>query len=60
MLILANSDNANMLFLVMKFVNIAIYTNFRAHIINDEGIEQDDGFISGPKGGKLIVQFNAI
>lgn len=52
--------NADLLCSVMKFVIVAIYTNFKTHIIDDEGIEQDDGFISGPKGDKLTVQFEAI
>lgn len=41
----------------MKLVVAAIYTNYTTRIIDDEGIEQLDGYAVGPKGDKLILQF---
>ena len=41
----------------MKFVVAAIYTNYTTEIIDGEDMEQLDGYVAGPKGGKLILQF---
>ena len=41
----------------LKFAAAAIYSNYTTTIIDDEDIEQLDGYISGPKGEKLILQF---
>ena len=41
----------------LKFVVAAIYTNYTTKIIDDEDIEQLDGYVCGPKGEKLILQF---
>jgi hypothetical protein len=40
----------------MKLIIASIYTNYTTRIVNDEGIEQADGFSTGPKGNKLILQ----
>ena len=45
---------------VLKYVVAAIYANFRTHIVDDEGIEQEDGFISGPRGNQLTVAFEGV
>ena len=42
----------------MKFVVAAIYTNYTTKIIDDEDMEQLDGYVGGPKGDKLILQFD--
>jgi len=42
----------------MKLVAAAIYTNYTAYIIDDEGIEQVDRMIASPAGEKLILGFN--
>ncbi|KAI9781907.1 MAG: hypothetical protein M1835_004163, partial [Candelina submexicana] len=34
----------------MKLVVAAVYTNFSSDIVDDSGIEQDDGYTCGPKG----------
>ena len=34
-----------------------LYTNYTTKIIDDEDIEQLDGYVRGPKGEKLILQF---
>jgi unspecific monooxygenase len=43
--------------LELKLIVAAIYTNFESVVIDDDGIEQVDGFSAGPKGNKLILQF---
>lgn len=40
----------------MKLILASIYTNYTTRIIDDEGIEQADGFSIGPIGNKLILQ----
>ncbi|KAH0543125.1 hypothetical protein FGG08_002551 [Glutinoglossum americanum] len=45
--------------LSMKHILSAIYRNYTTRVVNDEGIEQEDGFIVGPKSGKLILAFEA-
>jgi hypothetical protein len=42
----------------LKFVVAAIYTNYTTKIIDDEDMEQLDGYVGGPKGEKLILQFD--
>lgn len=37
-----------------------MYTDFTTSIIDDDGIEQTDSLIAGPKSNKLIVQFHAV
>jgi hypothetical protein len=44
----------------LKMVVAGIYTNFTTTIVDDEGIEQMDGYTVGPKSGRLLVQFNKI
>ena len=41
----------------MKLVIAAIYTNYTTEIVDDEGIEQADTYISRPIGNKLILRF---
>ena len=45
---------------MLKLVTAAIYTNYETSIVNDEGIEQEDAFLAGPKGEKLVLKFRAI
>ncbi|RDW88997.1 hypothetical protein BP6252_01029 [Coleophoma cylindrospora] len=44
----------------MKLVIAAIYTNFTTHIVDDEGIEQADGYTSGPTSNKLVLRFEEV
>lgn len=44
----------------MKLLVAAIYTNYTTSIVDDTGIEQNDGFIGGPKGNKLILKFERV
>ena len=41
----------------MKLIIAAIYTNYTTEIVDDEGIEQTDTYISRPIGDKLIMRF---
>ena len=43
----------------MKFVVATIYTNFETRIVDDEGIEQEDGHIGGPRSNKLILSLHS-
>lgn len=45
---------------MLKLVLAAIYTSFETAIIDDEGIEQSDSYISGPVGNKLVLRFQAV
>ncbi len=44
----------------MKLVAAAIYTNYKTEIVDAEGIEQADAFISGPIGEKLVLRFKHV
>ena len=44
----------------LKVVTAAIYSNFRTSIVDDEGIEQEDTIIAGPRGEKLILRFERV
>jgi hypothetical protein len=44
----------------IKLVIAAIYTNFRTYVVDDEGIEQEDGYTCGPVGNKLILRFERV
>ncbi|KAN0096812.1 putative cytochrome P450 [Hyaloscypha variabilis] len=44
----------------LKFVVAAIYTNYLTRIIDDEDMEQLDSYSAGPKGDKLILQFEKV
>lgn len=46
--------------LEIKLVIAAIYTNYTTKVIDDEGIEQDDGYTVGPIGNKLILRFEKV
>ncbi|KAL8824836.1 MAG: hypothetical protein Q9191_004791 [Dirinaria sp. TL-2023a] len=44
----------------MKLVAATIYSNFTTEIVDDEGMEQTDEFISGPVGEKLVLRFKRV
>lgn len=44
----------------MKLVVAAVYTSYTTEIVQDEGMEQADTFISGPVGGKLVLRFKRV
>ncbi|KAH7304658.1 putative cytochrome P450 monooxygenase [Rhexocercosporidium sp. MPI-PUGE-AT-0058] len=45
---------------VLKLITAALYTSFETQIIDDEGIEQEDAFLAGPKGEKLVLGIRAV
>lgn len=49
-----------MLIVEMKLVVAAVYTNYTTEIVDAEGIEQADEFISGPVGEKLVLRFKHV
>ena len=44
----------------IKLVIAAVYTNFMTHIVDDEGIEQTDGYTCGPTSNQLILRFKKL
>lgn len=42
----------------MKFIVAAIYTNYTTSIVDDEGIEQEDGYTARPISQKLMLKFD--
>ena len=44
----------------MKVVVAAIYTNYRTSVVDDEGIEQGDGYTVGPRSGRLVLRFERV
>jgi hypothetical protein len=46
--------------LEIKLVIAAVYSNFRTQVVNDEGIEQMDGYTCGPTSNKLILSFDRV
>jgi hypothetical protein len=41
----------------IKLIVAAIYTNFSTLVINDDGVDQMDGYTCGPSAGKLYLRF---
>ena len=44
----------------IKLVVAAVYSNFRTQIVNDDGIEQEDGYTCSPIGNKLFLKFERV
>ena len=44
----------------MKLITAAIYTNYKTHIVDDEGIEQEDAYTAHPKSNKLVLRFERV
>ncbi|KAI9806616.1 MAG: hypothetical protein M1825_006073 [Sarcosagium campestre] len=42
----------------LKLLTAAIYSNYETTIEDDEGINQCDGYTTGPEGDRLILKFN--
>jgi hypothetical protein len=45
---------------VLKLSIVAIYSNFETEVVDDEGIEQEDAFVAGPVGEKLVLRFRTV
>ncbi|KAM3075516.1 hypothetical protein ACMFMG_007659 [Clarireedia jacksonii] len=41
----------------IKLMVAAIYTNFTTTVVNDDGVDQMDGYTCGPSAGKLFLHF---
>ncbi|TGO69106.1 hypothetical protein BOTNAR_0015g00200 [Botryotinia narcissicola] len=48
---------SNFAMLEIKLIVAAIYTNFSTLVINDDGVDQMDGYTCGPSAGKLHLRF---
>lgn len=44
----------------MKHAIAGIYTNFTSTVLDAPDMEQAEGFTSGPKGGKVVLQFKHV
>lgn len=44
----------------IKLVIAAVYSNFRTFVVDDEGIEQEDGYTCGPRGNKLFLRLEKV
>ncbi|CZT11795.1 related to pisatin demethylase cytochrome P450 [Rhynchosporium agropyri] len=44
----------------IKLVTAAVYSNFRTSIVDDEGMEQEDGYTCGPKSNRLFMSFEKV
>jgi hypothetical protein len=44
----------------MKIVTAAIYTNYKTGIVEAGEMEQEDMFIAGPAGEKLVLRFHHV
>lgn len=47
-------------FVGIKNVVAVIYSNFTTSIVNDDGMEQTDGYSSRPAGDELHLKFTAV
>lgn len=48
--------NADRIFAtVMKYMLILTYSNFETYIVDDTGVEHMEGYVGGPKSGKLLA-----
>jgi cytochrome P450 len=45
---------------MLKVLIVTIYSNFQTEIVDDEGIEQEDTFLAGPKGEKLVLTLRKV
>ncbi len=44
----------------MKLLVATVYTNFTSSVVDDEGIEQIDGLVGGPKSNRLVLKFERV
>lgn len=51
---------AKRVFPVLKATTVAIYSNFTTTIVDDEGIEPQDGWLGSPVAERLILMFHPI
>ncbi|CZR58783.1 related to cytochrome P450 monooxygenase [Phialocephala subalpina] len=46
--------------LELKLLVAVVYANFTSSVVDDEGIEQADGYTAGPKSNRLILKFEKV
>jgi len=44
----------------IKLVVAAVWSNFETGIVDDEGIEQMDGYTCGPRSNRLVLSFKRV
>jgi hypothetical protein len=44
----------------MKYVVASIYSNFTTHIVDDEGMDQTDGYTARPAREALYLRFEPV
>ncbi|PSS12811.1 hypothetical protein M430DRAFT_124452 [Amorphotheca resinae ATCC 22711] len=44
----------------LKAITATTYTHFETTIVDDDGIEQEDTVLAGPKGEKLVLSYRAV
>jgi hypothetical protein len=46
--------------IALKAITATTYTHFETAIVDDDGIEQEDTVLAGPKGEKLVLSYRAV
>jgi hypothetical protein len=41
----------------MKLIIMIIYKKYKTEVVEDDGMEQEDLFLAGPVGEKLVLSF---
>lgn len=44
----------------MKVIIAFVYSHYCTEVVDDAGMEQEDKFVSGPVGGKLMLRFQQL
>jgi hypothetical protein len=44
----------------MKLIIMMIYEKYRTEVVEDEGMEQEDLFLAGPVGERLVLSFQVV
>ena len=57
---LSSRAEAYRMFLVMKNLIVVLYVKYKSAIVDAPDMEQTDGFITGPKGKRLVLQWTHI
>ena len=53
-------ENQNLLRIVMKLIIANIYTRFETEIVEHGDMKQEDRFLAGPAGGRLVLRFRKV
>jgi hypothetical protein len=44
----------------MKMIIAVIYTRYETRVVEDNNMEQEDKFVAGPVGKKLVLKFTPL